>query len=151
MDYGHWKFTFDFDPNDWFGFIYRITELDTKREYIGKKQFTKVRRKTVKNRKNKKHVRSDSDWRTYTGSSNELNEQISLKGIDNYKFEIQSLHKKRGYLFYAEVKLQISEDVLREKLENSNTKKYYNKMISGVKFIPPSDHEDEIANNIKKN
>ena len=143
MDYGHWQFPHEFNTNDWFGFIYRITELDTGKEYIGKKQFSTYKRKTVKNRKNKKKVISDSKWRSYTGSSKELNEQISKKGIENYKFEIQSLHKTRGSLFYAEVKYQITEDVLRTKLPNGD-KKYYNKMVSGVKFIPPADHEDEI-------
>ena len=144
MDYGHWQFPHEFEPTDWFGFIYRITELDTGREYIGKKQFSTYKRKIVKNKKNRKKVVSDSKWRSYTGSSNELNEQISIKGINNYKFEIQSLHKTRGSLYYAEVKYQIIEDVLREKLPDGITKKYYNKVISGVKFIPPVEHEDEI-------
>lgn len=141
-DLGHWHFPIDFNPDDWFGFIYKITELDTGREYIGKKQFTKLRRKTVAGRKNKKHVHSPSDWKSYTGSSNELNEQIALKGKDNYHFEIQSLHKTKGSLHYAEVKAHIEEDVLRERMEDG-TRKYFNKVVNGVKFIPPVEHPDE--------
>lgn len=38
MDIGHWQFKYEFDPAEWYGFVYRITELDTGREYIGKKK-----------------------------------------------------------------------------------------------------------------
>lgn len=142
MDTGHWKFPHEFDPSDWFGFIYRITEIDTGREYLGKKQFTKLRRKTIKNRKNKKHIHSESDWKTYTGSSVELNDAIAAKGKDNYQFEIESLHKTRGSLHYAEVHAQITENVLRETLEDGS-RKYFNKQIAGVKFLPPVLHPEE--------
>lgn len=142
-DLGHWICYVDFDPDQWFGFIYKITEKNTGKEYIGKKQFTKLRRKAIKGRKNKKHIRTSSDWQSYTGSSNELNEQISIKGKDNYKFEIISLHKTKGSLHYAEVRSQITEDVLRAKLPDG-TRKFYNKIINGVKFLPPEDTVDEL-------
>lgn len=149
MDIGHWEFQHEFDSTEWYGFIYRITELDTGREYIGKKQFTKLRRKTIKNRKNKKHIRSESDWREYTGSSTELNDAITAKGKSNYKFEILSLHKTKGSLHYAEVQQQISEDVLRALLP-SGQRKYFNKAISSVKFLPPVEHSEETRLRIQK-
>lgn len=149
MDIGHWEYQNEFNPAEWYGFIYRITEIDTGREYIGKKQFTKLRRKVIKNRKNKKHVRSESDWRDYTGSSVELNESIQTKGKSNYKFEIQSLHKTKGSLHYAEVHRQITEDVLRAKLP-SGDRKYFNKCINSVKFLPPAEHSEETRLQIQK-
>lgn len=149
MDIGHWEFQHEFNPSEWYGFIYRITELDTGREYIGKKQFTKLRRKVIKNRKNKKHVRSESDWREYTGSSTELNEAIIAKGKLNYKFEILTLHKSKGSLHYAEVQRQINEDVLRTKLP-SGQRKYFNKAINSVKFLPPIEHSEETRLRIQK-
>ena len=142
MDLGHWEFSVEFDANEWFGFIYRITELDTNKQYLGKKQFTKMRRKIVKGRKNRKKTTTESDWKTYTGSSVALNEQMLLKGKDNYKFEIVSLHKTRGSLHYAEVCIQINEDVLRVKLPDGS-KKYYNRIINGVKYIPPEELAEE--------
>lgn len=142
MDLGHWKFSPEFDINEWFGFIYRITELDSAREYLGKKQFTKMKSKVIKGRINRKRIISESDWKSYTGSSNTLNEQILLKGKDNFKFEIVSLHKSRGSLHYAEVCIQINEDVLRAKLPNG-TRKYYNRVINGVKYIPPDEVDEE--------
>lgn len=142
MDLGHWEFLVDFDVTNWFGFIYRITEIDTGKQYIGKKQFTKMKSKIIKGRKNRKRTILESDWKTYTGSSAALNEQILLKGKENYKFEIVSLHKTRGSLHYAEVCTQINEDVLRAKLPNG-LKKYYNRVINGVKYVPPDELIEE--------
>lgn len=143
MDTGHWQCKFQFNPVEWFGFIYRITELDTGREYIGKKQFTKLKRKKIKGRKNRKHIRSDSNWMEYTGSSNELNEAIEKNGKDKYQFEIISLHKTKGSLAYAEVRRQILENVLCKRLDDGITRKYYNKYINAVKFLPPPETLEE--------
>jgi len=128
MDYGHWQYSKEFNSDDWFGFVYRIVDLSNNMEYIGKKQFIKTRRKVVKNRKNRKVIKSDSDWRSYTGSSVVLNEQIQLKGKEKFSFHIMSLHKTKASLSYGEVEAQIHADVLRAKLPDGN-KKYYNKMV----------------------
>lgn len=142
MDKGHWDFFSEFDPDEWFGFIYRIIELNTNREYIGKKQFHEYRRKAIKGRKNKVKTRKESDWRIYTSSSTELNEAIKINGMNNYRFIIESLHKTRASLTYAEVKKQINEDVLRLML-SSGVKKYFNKQIGAIRFIPPAEHSEE--------
>ena len=76
------------------------------------------------------------------GSSVRLNTSIATNGKDNYRFEIISLHKTRASLVYAEVKLQIMEDVLRTKLPNG-TRKSYNGLISGIKFLPPEETAEE--------
>ena len=136
MDTGHWKFDKDFDPDEWFGFIYRIVDLTTGREYIGKKQFHSYTRKVIKGRKNRKKVTKESNWKEYTGSSTELNEQIELKGKESFDFFIESLHKTKGSLYYAEVEKHIKENVLRERMENGE-RKYYNKQTGSVKFLPP--------------
>jgi hypothetical protein len=142
MDLGHWEYPGEFCINDWFGFIYRIIEVDSGMHYIGKKQFHSYLKKTVKGRKNKKSVIKENDWKSYTSSSVRLNDEIIKKGISNYVFLIESLHKSRGSLFYAEVERQVSENVLTEKLDNGK-RKYYNGVISGVKFIPPDEVSDE--------
>lgn len=143
MDLGHWEFPHEFDVTHWFGFIYRITELPTGRQYVGKKQFFSNRTKPVKGRKNRKHYKKESDWRTYTGSSVELNRAIETLGKEQYSFHIESLHKTKGSLHYREVELQITENVLRERFQDG-TRRYYNGHISAVKFIPPPEHDDEI-------
>lgn len=148
-NYGHWIVHTEFDPSEWFGFIYRITELDTGRMYLGKKQLQMMRRVAVKGRKNKKITYKESDWKKYTGSSTALNEQIKLKGMDNYKFEIVSLHKSKSSLYYAEVRIQVLEDVMMVRLP-SGIKKYYNGQIGAVKFNVNEPTLEEIEYNNRK-
>jgi hypothetical protein len=143
MDKGHWEFKHEFDITEWFGFIYRITEIATGKEYIGKKQFHQHLRKAVKGKVNKKKVIKESDWKTYTSSSTHINKAIELVGKDKFRFEIESLHKTRASLVYAEVRYQITEEVLRARMPDG-TRKYFNGIISGVKFLPPVEHPDEI-------
>lgn len=147
MDFGHWRFNIEFNVDEWFGFVYRIVEKNTGKSYIGKKQFHEHRRKTVAGRKNKMRTKKESNWRSYTGSSKELNEQITLNGKDNYIFIIESLHKTRASLTYAEVRKQILEDVLRAK-NNNGDRLYYNKQVGSVKFLPPEEHSEETKTRI---
>lgn len=144
---GHWEYPVEIDPSEWFGFIYRIIETDTGKQYIGKKQFWNTKRKIIKNRKNRKKVIFESNWKEYTGSSKLLNESIEKNGIEKYAFMIESLHKSKGSLFYAEVEKQIKENVLREKL-NDGSPKYFNRQIAGVKFVPPDVLAEEAYANI---
>ena len=141
---GHWEFPHEFNTEEWFGFVYRITELNTGRMYLGKKQFFSNLTKAVKGRKNRKHYKKESNWRKYTSSSTELNKAIELYGKENYRFQIISLHKTKGSLHYREVELQIMEDVLRTRLP-TGTRKYYNGNISAVKFYPPAPLAEELA------
>lgn len=142
MDFGHWKFDKDFDVDEWFGFIYRIIDKSTNQHYIGKKQFHQHLRKVVKGRKNRKKVTKESNWKTYCSSSVHLQKAIEEKGKENFIFLIESLHKSKGSLTYAEVKKQVQENVLLEKLSNG-TPKYLNKQIAAIKFIPPDVLPDE--------
>ena len=135
MEKGHWEFPHDFIIDEWFGFIYRITEIATGKEYIGKKQFHSYCRKAVKGKKRKKMVITENDWKTYTSSSTHINEALAKLGKAAFKFEIESLHATRGSLVYAEVRYQVTEDVLRARLPDG-TRKYFNGMISGVKYLP---------------
>ena len=68
-------FTSD-DIGDFFGFVYRITNLQSGKQYIGRKYFTQKR----KPRGGKRRVTSESDWKRYYGSSNELSADRKLLG-----------------------------------------------------------------------
>ena len=142
--YGHWEFPGEFHPDDWFGFIYRIIHNATGKEYIGKKQLHSYTRKKVKGRKNRKKVVKESNWQKYTSSSVAINDLIALHGIDSFTFRIESLHKTRASLTYAEVERMIVEDVLRAK-DDDGTRKYYNGVIPPIKFLPPHETDDEEA------
>ena len=142
IDIGHWEYSQEFNPDDWFGFIYRIVEINSGKEYLGKKQFHQHLRVVVKNKKNRKKVIKPSNWKTYTSSSTHVNNAIALNGKENYKFIIESLHVSKASLHYEEVRVQILEDVLREKMEDG-TRKYFNGQIGGVKFLPPEEMSEE--------
>ena len=61
---------FETTPEEYQGFVYLITELDTGKKYIGKKFFwkPKILPKT-KTRKRRVKTRAESDWKKYYGSS----------------------------------------------------------------------------------
>ena len=124
--HGHWNnLPDDFNPDDWFGFVYCITRKDTTRKYIGKKQIHSYRRKKVKGRKNRKKVVSESKWKTYTGSCDDLNLEIETLGKEKFTFEVLKLCKTKGELTFSEVEYQIKKDVLTALLEDGN-RAYYN-------------------------
>jgi hypothetical protein len=148
MDNGHWQYPVSIDFEEWFGFIYRIVEISTGREYIGKKQFKSYTKKRVAGKKNKKSVIKESDWKKYTGSSTHLNAAIAEHSMTNYVFFIESLHATKGSLFYAEVDKHVKENVLRQRLADGITPKFYNRQISGVRFIPPVESINEQSANI---
>ena len=112
---------YDETPEEYQGFVYQITELDTGKMYIGKKNFWKP--KTLpKNSKRSRRIRTrtESDWRTYFGSSKEVQLLVEEKGEDNYKREILRLCTTKGEMSYYEAKLQFEKDVLlRDEYYNS--------------------------------
>lgn len=117
-----------FEPDDellekYQGFVYRITERETGKKYIGKKFFWKPKTLPVtKKRKRKIKTRVQSDWRDYFGSNQELKELVETKGEDAYYREVLHLCRTKGECSYWEAKLQFQYDVL---LDDS----YYNEFI----------------------
>jgi hypothetical protein len=131
--YGHWKPDLNqlgenFDPTTFFGFVYRITRQDSGRSYIGKKQMVFTERRKVKGRVNRKHVKKESDWKTYTGSCNELNKEIEELGKDKFDFKILKFCLNKRDLGYTETMYQFNENVLDERFSDG-TRKYYNSNI----------------------
>lgn len=114
---------FNDTPEEYQGFVYQITELDTGKMYIGKKNFWKPKI-LPKNSKRSRRVRTrvESDWRTYFGSSKEVQLLIEEKGKENYKREILRLCTTKGEMSYYEAKLQFEKDVLL-------SDEYYNNFI----------------------
>ena len=111
---GHWCTTCSINLNDLpYGFIYVITNLTNNKKYIGKKQIKSVKKlKPLKGKKNKRHFDIETDWKTYTSSSNDLNIDIQALGMDKFKFEIIKLCDSKFELSYYEAKLQFDNDVL---------------------------------------
>lgn len=94
------------------GFVYMITCLTTGRKYIGKKLFWSMRRKQIKGKV--KRVKTESDWKKYWSSSEELKGDVSRLGQENFKREILHLCFGKGELSYLEVREQIDNRVLEQ-------------------------------------
>jgi len=104
---------FESTPEEFQGFVYLITEIDTNRKYIGKKNFWKPKVLPVtKTRKRRIRTRVESDWKTYTGSSEKVTTLVESRGLDKFKREILRLCKTKGEMSYYEAKLQFEHDVL---------------------------------------
>jgi len=101
------------------GFVYLITNLTNGKMYIGKKLFTKS--KTYQKNNKRKQKRVLSDWVEYTGSNNQLNEDV-IAGHQIRK-EILLLCKSKSELNYMELKYQVQFNVLFQ------PDKYYNSYI----------------------
>lgn len=114
----NWNYTTEFDVLDYVGFVYEIT--GNGRCYIGKKNFYKFR--TPKGKKNK--VKSESNWKNYWSSCDELKADIKLYGKDVFTRNILVLCETKRQMTYVETALQFKLDVL---MNDS----YYNTNISG--------------------
>ena len=115
---------FDTTPEEYQGFVYRITDLTNNKKYIGKKFFWKPKTLPItKTRKRRVKTRTESDWRTYYGSSKEVQQLVENNGKENYKREILKLCLTKGECSYFEAKYQFKYDVLL-------SDEYYNELIS---------------------
>ena len=125
MDLGHWQLNEGITiTGDFFGFIYEITNTVNNKKYIGKKQCqSRLKRKPLKGKKRNRIDYVDSDWREYTSSSNELNEDIAKYGKDKFIFKIIKICGSKWALAYYEIKEQIDKDVLMRE-------DYYNGIIN---------------------
>lgn len=127
-DLGHWTLHHNCVSNvvdqEPYGFIYLITNKLQDRRYIGKKQCVRrIKRKPLKGKKRSRIDSAQSDWKTYTGSCKELNEDIAKYGKENFTFEILEWCYSKFELAYKEAKLQFDHDVLL-------SESYYNGIIN---------------------
>lgn len=123
IDMGHWQ-----TKNKWeevpFGFIYKITNKISNKKYIGKKQCLTIKKKPpLKGKKNKRHTTIETDWRDYTGSSKEVNDDIIKLGKENFIFEIIQTYSCKWDLAYNEAKIQFDNEIL-------TNNEYYNNIIN---------------------
>jgi hypothetical protein len=123
-DLGHWVTNIKEIPEDAFGFIYLITNKITDKKYIGKKQILSKRKlKPLKGKINKRSKIIETDWKTYSSSSFDVQNDIKQYGKENFSFEILKFCYSKSEMAYYEAKEQFDRDALLS--EN-----YYNGIIN---------------------
>ena len=143
METGHWTVDGTI-PEDAFGFIYEITNTVNQRKYIGKKQMVKrIKRQPLKGKKRKRIDLVESDWKTYTGSSDRLNADIEELGKDTFTFQILRFCGSKFELSYFESKMQFERDVLL-------SEDYYNGIINCRIGRPPKALKEQYYNKVNE-
>jgi hypothetical protein len=113
-----------FDINEYEGYIYMTTILDTGRKYIGKKNFfhntnVKLGKKELANlpvsrgkKPSKKKVTKESDWKTYYGSAAEIKDSVKQYSKERIIRTLIRLCKTKKELTYYECKYLFDYNVL---------------------------------------
>jgi hypothetical protein len=102
------------DIGSYHSFVYKITDTETGRFYIGKKTLISVRKlPPLKGQKRKRTVIKESDWQTYFGSNGALKALVEEHGSDRFKREILHLCRSKGEASFMEAHEQFRHDVLR--------------------------------------
>ena len=103
----------DEDLEGFVAFVYVITRKSDGKRYFGKKRLLKkVTRKPLKGKKRKRVSYSESDWRDYWGSNDDLKAEVEREGESGYTREILWFCKTLGESSYLEAKVQFDHDVL---------------------------------------
>jgi hypothetical protein len=120
----------DFTTDD-YGFIYKITNLETNKFYIGRKSFVHNKKKKLTKkeiaeqtgpgrRSSTKVEQVDSGWRKYWGSSKDLLADVKSLGEDKFEREILKFCPTKKQLTFYEIQYQISYSVLFTDTYNDN-------------------------------
>jgi len=116
----------NFNINNYEGYIYMTSFLDTDRRYIGKKNFfhnnnVKLGKKELTNlpitrgkKPTKKKVTKESDWKTYYGSAQEVKDLLKVTPKDRIVRSILHICKTKKELTYYECKYLFQYGVLEQ-------------------------------------
>ena len=125
-------------PENVFGFIYKVHHITSNRSYIGKKQLLSKRKRKFGKReialiedKRLKHweiITTESDWKNYYGSNDEIKNLIKKGKADEFTREIIMFVPSKKLLAYYETKYLFLEQVI----EPGST--YFNDNISSHFF-----------------
>jgi len=129
--------TLDHFPEGCIGFVYKITNLENDKFYIGKKilHHTHTKKLTIKEKEawnkpgkipTKRKEIKESDWSKYYGSSKPLLADLKFYGPPSFTREILEFCFSKKQLSYYEVYYQMKYEVLAKDTYNENILgKYY--------------------------
>jgi hypothetical protein len=130
-----------FNTDEYYGYVYLTTNLETGRQYIGKKIFRHTTNKKLGKKElaalptqrgrvpSKKKVVKESDWKTYYGSADEVKQWAKTTPTDKLIRVVLRLCKSSKELTYYETKYLFDHNVL------ADDKVWVNSNILG-KFFP---------------
>lgn len=144
----HWIYNdkeVDEIPEGAMGFVYKITNLESWRIYIGRKNLkqrrktkVKTKSKTALNATRSKVKVTESDWKSYIGSNKSLISEIEQIGKEKFKFEILAFLFTQGQLNYVEENIQHYLNVTLHP-------KFYNDAIGSRRYMNLSSDERFIS------
>lgn len=135
----------ELDIEKYAGFVYIIIDKETGKKYIGKKFITQTRKKPpLKGYKRKRTIITESNWKSYYGSNDELKAQIETYGEERFERTIIHLCKTKPAINQLEIAEQYKHDVLYALLDNGE-RMYYNNNING-KHYPIAEISDNFMN-----
>ena len=118
-----WKYWDIINPEDNFGFVYKITNLTDGRFYIGKKVFWNNKKHKLTKKQLAEQtgpgrkptfevIKTESDWKTYWGSNKQLLADIKALGEDHFECLILHVCKTKKQLTYYEMHHQCKFECL---------------------------------------
>ena len=118
-----WKYWDVINPEDNFGFVYKITNLTDGKFYIGKKVFWNNKKHKLTKKQLAEQtgpgrkptfevIRTESDWKTYWGSNKQLLADIKALGEDHFECLILHVCKTKKQLTYYEMHYQCKFECL---------------------------------------
>lgn len=118
-----WQYDQTINVDDYYGFVYLITNLTTGRMYVGRKYLTSKKGK----------VRVPSNWRKYWGSCKELLKDLQEQGHEAFRREVIHWCQTRSETNYKEIEEQFARNVLSAVAPNGH-RAYYNANIMSRYF-----------------
>jgi|TARA_B110000285_G_C14993231_1_gene547433 hypothetical protein len=114
------------ERDDAIGFVYELRDTENDKRYIGKKNLFSTRRlPPLKGQKRKRKVVKESDWKTYYGSSKNVQFLVEKTGQKRFERKILRLCNSKGEMSYWEMWYQMTNHVLLR------PDKYYNAFVGG--------------------
>lgn len=118
-----WKYWDVINPEDNFGFVYKITNLTDGKFYIGKKVFWNNKKHKLTKKQLAEQtgpgrkptfevIKTESDWQTYWGSNKQLLADIKTLGEDHFECLILQVCKTKKQLTYYEMHYQCKFECL---------------------------------------
>lgn len=118
-----WKYWDTINPEDNFGFVYKITNLTDGKFYIGKKVFWNNKKHKLTKKQLAEQtgpgrkptfevIKTESDWQTYWGSNKQLLADIKSLGEDHFECLILKVCKTKKQLTYYEMHYQCTFECL---------------------------------------